>query len=195
MCGQRRGRLIHDEDTDVQGNRLGDLDRLLGGQRKAAGRFSYVERHAQFGENLLGFAKHVSPADHDAAVLVADEDVLGDIEVRKQQRFLIDGSDAEPLRLGGAAYRDWLAAQKDLPAIRLMHAGYDLDERGLTRAVLAKQGMNLAGVERKRHILERLRGVKTLGHSADFQDRRDDRRSVPMPRPLVHPANARRSRR
>ena len=78
------------------------------------------------------------------------------------------------------------AGQKDLAAIRLMHAGYDLDERRLAGAVLAKQGVNLAGVERKRDVLERLGGVEALGDAADFQDRRDDRRSVGKLRRLVH---------
>ena len=145
---------------------------------------SHVERDAQFGEDLLGLAKHLSPPDHGAAILVADENVLGDVEIGKQQRFLIDRGDAQPLRLGGAANRDRLAAQKDLAAIGLMYAGYDLDQRRLAGAVLAEQGMNLAGVQRKRDVLERLRRVETLGDSANLQDRRDDCRSVGKPQPL-----------
>ena len=157
--------------------------------------FRRSNAHAVVGEDLVGLAKHLSPPDHGAAILVADEDVLGDVEIRKQQRLLINGGDAEPLRLGGAANRDWLAAQKDLAAIGLMYAGYDLDERRLAGAVLAKQGMNLTGVQRKRDVLQRLCRVETLGDSTNLQDRRDDYRSVGKPQPFAHPANVRRSRR
>ena len=133
-----------------------------------------------------------SPADHGAAVLVADENVLGDVEIGKQQRLLIDGGDAQPLRLGGAADRDRPAGQKDLAAIRLMHAGYDLDERRFAGAVLAEQGVNLAGMKRERDVIERLRGVKALGDAANLQDRRDRRRAVRGFLRLGHSVSARR---
>ena len=110
---------------------------------------------------------------------MTDENVLGDVEIGKQQRFLIDRGDAQSLRLGGAAYRDRSAGQKNLAAIRLMHAGYDLDERRLAGPVLPQQGVNLAGVKRERDVFERLGGVEALGDAADLQDRRDNcRRSV-----------------
>ena len=119
-----------------------------------------------------------APVDHRAAVLVTDEDVLGDVEIGKQQRLLIDRGDAKSLRLGGAANRDRPAGQKHLAAIRLMDAGHDLDQRRLAGAVLAEQGVNLAGVKRERDVFERLGGVETLGDAANLQDRRDDGRSV-----------------
>ena len=54
-----------------------------------------------------------------------------------------------------------------------MHAGYDLDQRRFAGAVLAEQGVNLAGIKRERDVIERLRGVETLGDAANFQERRD----------------------
>ena len=186
MGGERRRRLVHDEDANVERNRLGDFDRLLGGQCQAARRISHVQRDAEFGQDRFGVAKHLSPVDHRSAVLVTDENVLGDIEIGKQQRLLIDCGDAQSLRLGGAANRDRSAGQKHLAAIRLMHAGYDLDERRLAGPVLAKQRVNLAGVKRERDVIERLGGVESLGDAANLQDRRDDRRSVGKLLRLVH---------
>ena len=105
MGGERRGRLVHDQDANVQRDRFGDFDRLLSGQRQSARRISHVQRDAEFGEDRFGLAKHLSPVDDGAAILVADENVLGDVEIGKQQRLLIDCGDAQSLRLGGAAYR------------------------------------------------------------------------------------------
>ena len=80
-------------------------------------------------------------------------------------------SAALPIAIGSAV-------QQDLAAIRLMDAGHDLDQRRLAGAVLAEQGVNLAGIERERHVLERLGGVEALGDVAHLQDRRGDCRSV-----------------
>ena len=146
---ERGGRLVHDEHADVERDRLGDLDRLLRGERQAARRAAHVDRDAELGEDRLGFAEHLSPADHLAAILVADEDVLGDVQVGKEQRFLIDRGDAEALRLGGAADRDRLAGEQDLAAIGLVDAGDDLDQRRFAGAVLAEQRMDFAGIERR----------------------------------------------
>ena len=63
-----------------------------------------------------------------------------------------------------------LAGQQDLAAVGLVHAGHDLDQRRLAGAVLAEQRMDFAGVERERHVLQRLRGVEPLGDAADIQN-------------------------
>ena len=126
---------------------------------------------------------------------MADEDVLGDVEVGKQQRLLIDRGDAQSLRLRGASDRDRLAVEQDLAAIGLMHAGDDLDERRLAGAVLAEQRVNFAGMKGERDILERLGGVEALGDAADLQDRRDRRRFVRKLHENRSLISARRSRR
>ena len=64
-----------------------------------------------------------------------------------------------------------------------MHAGDDLDQRRFAGAVLAEQGVNFAGMKRKRDVVERLRGVEALGDAANIQDRRN-----PSPRRRRFPA-------
>ena len=54
--GERRRRLVHDQDADVERNRLGDFDRLLGGQCQSSRRISDVQRDAEFGEDPFGVA-------------------------------------------------------------------------------------------------------------------------------------------
>ena len=64
------------------------------------------------------------------------------------------------------------AGQQDLAAIGLMDAGDDLDQRRFAGAVLAEQGVDLAGIEGERDVLERLRGVEPLGDVAHLEDGR-----------------------
>ena len=186
VSGERRSRLVHDQDANVERNGLSDFDRLLGSQCQSARRISNVQRDAELAQDPFSVVKHLPPLDHRSTVLMTDENVLGDIEIGKQQRLLINGGDAQALRLGGAANRDRPARQKQLAAIGLMHAGYDLDERRLAGPVLPEQGVNLASVKRKGNVIERLGGVETLGDAANLQDRRDDRRSVGKLQRLVH---------
>ena len=108
---------------------------------------------------------------------------------------MIDGGDAQSLSLGGAAYRDRSTSQKDLAAIRLMYTGYDLDERRFAGAVLAEQGVNLAGMKRERDVIERLCGVEALGDATNLQDRLDGRCAVGRFLGLGHPVSVRRSHR
>ena len=170
--GKRRRRFVHDEDANVHRNRLGDLHRLLRRQRQAARGTAHVERDAEFCENRLGLAEHLRPADHGASILVADENVLRDIEIGKQQRFLIDRRNAHPLGLGRAGDRDAVSVQPDLAAVGLMNAGDDLNQRRLAGAVLAEQSMDFTGIKRKRYVLQRLRRVEPFGDAADIENRR-----------------------
>ena len=57
MGGERRRRLVHDQDANVERNRLGDFDRLLGGQRQSARRISHVQRDAELGEDRFGLVE------------------------------------------------------------------------------------------------------------------------------------------
>ena len=65
--GKRGRRFVHDQNANIHRNRLGDLHRLLRRQRQAARRAAHVERNAELGEDRLGFAEHLRPADNGAA--------------------------------------------------------------------------------------------------------------------------------
>ena len=170
MSRQRCGRLIHDQHPDVQRDRLGDFHRLLRGERQAARRAAHVEHDAQRAEDSLGFAEHPAPVGEGAAILVSNEYVLGDVEVGKEQRFLIDGGDAVALRFRRAGHRYRRPGKEDVAAIRLVDARHDLDQRRLAGAVLAEQRVDLAGMERERHVVQRLRGAEALGDAAELKD-------------------------
>ena len=79
---------------------------------------------------------------------MADEDVLGDRQVGEDHRLLVDGGDAEALRvLRGLAGRDRRPVDADLAAVLLLDAGHDLDQRRLAGAVLAEQRVDLAAMQ------------------------------------------------
>ncbi len=111
------GRLVHDQHAHVERDRLGDLDGLLLGEGQAAGRLADVEPHVEPGEDLARLAFHAPPVDDLAAVTVADEDVLGDRQVREDHRLLVDGGDAEALRILGGGDADRRAVDADLAAV------------------------------------------------------------------------------
>jgi hypothetical protein len=101
----------------------------------------------------------------------------------KEQRLLIDGGDAVALRFRRAGHRDRRPGKQDLAMIRLIDAGHDLDQRRLAGAVLAEQRVDLAGMERERDVIQRLRGAEPLGDAAQFENRR--RRHLSLP-PALH---------
>ena len=170
--GERRRGLVHDQHAHVERDGLGDLDGLLRGHRQRARGLPHVHAHVEAGEDGLRVAVHPAPAHEGAAVLVADEDVLRDVEVGEDRRLLVDRRDPVALRVGRALERHLLAVAADRPGVRRVDAGHDLDQRRLAGAVLAQQRVHLARVERQRHVGERLGGVEALGDALELEDRR-----------------------
>jgi hypothetical protein len=99
---------------------------------------------------------HLPPVEHaePAARCVPEEDVLGDGELRKQQQFLVNRGDAALARLARGERLEPLVADPDGSGIGSVHAGDDLDERGLARAVLPEQRVDLTRPNLKVDVLQ-----------------------------------------
>ena len=67
--------------------------------------------------------------------------------------------------------RDLEAIRQQRPRVRLIHPRQDLHQRGLARAVLADQGMNLPGMQLDRPVDQGLHGPERLGRVPQHQDR------------------------
>jgi hypothetical protein len=79
--------------------------------------------------------------------LAAHEDVLRDREVGEERGLLVDHRDAGRAGGGRAVERHRLAVEQHAAGVGAVHTGEDLDQRRLARAVLADQGVRLAGAE------------------------------------------------
>ena len=146
--GERRRRLVEDEDGRVARQRLGDLDHLAFGERQppdldvGPGDRDAValEEGERIGPHLAG-----PHGPERGEGLAAEPDVLLDGEVGNQRQLLEDGRDAGALggaRIGGD---ERLAAQENPAFVGAERPGEDLDEGALAGAVLADEGVDLAG--------------------------------------------------
>ena len=86
--------------------------------------------------------------------LAADEDVLLDREVREEDRLLVDDRDAGVPGTCRAVEEHLVPVDEDRARVGLMHAGQNLDERRLARAVLTEKRMSLPGSQLDGHVLE-----------------------------------------
>lgn len=143
---ERGSGLVHDEHASIHGNRLGDLDDLLVGDRETLGETVRIDRDTELGEELSGIAPHARTVDQTETVsrLPTDEDVLGDGEVGKERRLLIDDGDPGVFRLGSGVEVDDRTAEAVGSAIETIETGDDLDEGRLSCAVLADEGVDRA---------------------------------------------------
>src|SRR5215471_13060736 len=102
MLAQRRRRLVHDEDAGVLRERLGDLHTLPVADRQRADDLADVEvMDVERRQELLSLPAHRAPIDgaEPRPRRMAEEDVLGDRQLREKQQLLIDRRDAGALRL------------------------------------------------------------------------------------------------
>ncbi len=123
---------------------------------------------------LAGLAARAAPVDEPGpADLVPEHDVLGHGQVVAEVDLLVHGADAGVLRLGGTRERAFGPVDHDLSSIDRVDPGQRLDERGLPGAVLAHQGVHLAGEEPEVDAVERLDPGKAEGDPRHRDDRGD----------------------
>ncbi|MGC0386981.1 hypothetical protein RKD33_007198 [Streptomyces sp. SAI-129] len=172
-AGEGGGRLVHDQDPGVEGERLGDLDDLLVRDGQAAGgpvgvEFDAEAQHQCGGGGVGGL---VVDAAEGAARLAAHEDVLGDRQVGEEGGLLVDHGDAGVAGVAGAVEDDRCAVEQHLAGVRPVHSGQRLDEGRLSGAVLAGEGVHLAGEQLQGDVPERTDRAEGLGDVPERQDR------------------------
>ena len=77
-----------------------------------------------------------------------------------------------PCSCAAFGFRSCSLGAGDLDPARVghVHAAQDLDQRALTRAVLPDEGVDLAGAQLERAVLERLRRAERLGQVLDADE-------------------------
>ena len=123
-----------------------------------------------------------SPAPANAAPAAArlepDRDVLGDRQVRKERRLLVNRGDSQLARTHRIKVADRPALDLDSSLVGQVGAGDHLDQRRFARAVFADQGVNFAGPQVERDPLQGLHAGKRLADSGQLQQRRHD--AIPL---------------
>jgi hypothetical protein len=141
------GRLVHDDHPGVERDGPGDRDHLLGPEPQRVQRHSHVGLDTVAAQDLGGLPVH--PVDVEQpeprAGLAAEKDVLRDRAHRYQVDLLVYSAYPRRLGVARAGERDLLSAEEDLALVRLVDAGYDLDQGGLARAVLPDERVHLTG--------------------------------------------------
>ena len=100
---------------------------------------------------------HRTVVEDDAApYLAAHEDVLGDRQMRREENLLVNQDDAAALCVDRAGEDHRAAVEQDVTLARRQMAGEDLHQGGFAGAVLANDGVHLAGAKPERDVTEHL---------------------------------------
>ena len=168
------GRLVHDQDAGVERERLGDLDELLLADPQAADAGLGVEVDAEAGEQRAGRRRPSRggrgrgrrgsgsrPRKMLAATLSSG--------TRLSSWWMMAMPAASASRT--PAKRTGAPSIRISPSSAVLDAGEDLHQRGLAGAVLAHQGVDLAGAEVEVDAVEGGHAGEALGDAAGAQQR------------------------
>ena len=183
-AGERRGRLVHDEDLGLpaltgrrrgrRGECLGNLDHLTLRHTQAAHRGTGVEHQPEVGQQRRRARQQGARIEHAAPPRrqLTQKDVLGDREMRDEIQLLVNHPDTEIAGRPRAADVHRLAIEADLAGILAVGAAENFHQRRLAGAVLAEQHVDVAGVERQVDVVERDDAGERLADAAHLEHRR-----------------------
>ena len=167
--GSSRTRIFH-----VADERLRDLRQLAVGERQVADERLGVERQVVFLEEVPRVPLHEARLDQAerAVRFAAEEQVVRDRHRRDEAQVLVDDRDPGRSRCRRAPKVDLLPVDPDRARILLEHTGDDLDERGLARAVLAQERVDLAGPQVEFHAAQCVDAAEVLDDVGAFDEQR-----------------------
>ena len=139
-----------------------------------------IEIDAHLGQDALRRRHHLALVEQSRSTgrFAIGEDIAGHRQVGKEIQLLEDDADAELPGLQGIADDHRFAAQDERPAVRLIDAGQHLHDRRLAGAVLPHDGVDLAGGNPERHVVDGGDAAEALGDAVQPDDVRCRGRSV-----------------
>jgi hypothetical protein len=169
--GQRRGRLIENEDVGLDSERPADGDeRALGGRQRRDRRIG-VEIDAHDRKRVRGGLAHAPPrhqAQGRSRIAGLNGDILCDRHPLHETEILMDEGDRQrPRRRTRRPSR-----KRNLTLVGLVYAGHDLDEGRLARAILAEQGVDFSALHVEVDMIERKRRGESLDDTGHSEKRR-----------------------
>jgi hypothetical protein len=185
--GQRRGRLVEDQELRVAAERLGDLNHLAARERKVAHPLHGVHvGTADAGEELAGDLALPPAVDQaEATRRIGDADVVGDRQVGHQRQLLEDADDARPVGGDRRGEAHASSLEEHLALGRLHDAGHDLDQGRLAGAVLAQHRMDGAALAAEVDLVQRAHAAVVLADAAHLPERRTGRTVAHGKRPAL----------
>ena len=166
---QAGGRLVEDEDLGLLRQRAGDGDQRLLGPAEALDADVRIDVGAEDVERPRRAPARRRPVHHPEPPRISQRqaDVLGDGHPVDQAEVLMDEGDRQPpQRLGHVP-----AAIADGAFVQRIDAREDLDQGGLSGAVLAEERDDLAGADVHADVVERLRAAEELGDVPHLEQR------------------------
>ena len=162
--GERCGRLVHDQDVRVVGQRFRDLHHLLLRHRESRHARARIEPDVEILEQVRRLAvEGLLVEEHPSARLAADEHVLGHRQVAHEVQLLVDHGDPKVLGRSRGGDLLLLSTDADHPRIAPVDPSQDLHQRRLSRAVLPDQAVDLARAQLELRALECADARKALG--------------------------------
>lgn len=143
---QRGGRLVEDQQLGISGDQSADLDELSLPDAQAPDTITRGDAlETELPQDLAAPRSTARPAPDETGVAVPQEHVLLDSQLGYQRQLLVDDRDSGDLTVECA-----LEASRNTPElqgtrVRSDEAGQDLDERALSRSVLAADADDFAG--------------------------------------------------
>jgi hypothetical protein len=124
------------------------------------------------GHELFDGSFFALPVDEAGDLRACHDQVLGHAHVFHQREVLVDHADAAALGVFRIFDRDVRVADYHLAAVGLVKAHDALDQRALTRAVLAQERVKGAGPQRERDVIEGLERAEAFAHVLCVEQRR-----------------------
>ena len=175
ILGQGGRGLVQDQHPAVGGNGLGDLHRLHLRNAQLAHLLPGVKVHAHLFQQGGGIGVHFIVVDHGEYPqeffhrIAAQEDILTHSPGGNGLKLLVHHGNALAQGVHGIMDGDGLTIDLDLALIHFVDAEHTLHQRGLTGAVLAHQGVDLAGTKLQLGMIQCFHAWKRLAYAGHFQ--------------------------
>jgi len=173
---EHAGRLVHDQEARRLQQAADDLDPLPLSRRQIAGDARGIERQA-IGLRHLAYAR--GECAHRRWMLHPQRHILGHRERIEEREMLKHHRHPRRPRRRRIGRRVGRAAQAHRAAIGFDEAVYHLDQRGLARAILAQERVDLALADIERHGIIGDHARIGLGEAIDAEQRRGHARLSP----------------
>ena len=168
VVGQRRGRLVEDEETCVAGEKPRDFDELLLADAERAHRSIQIPiTRAQCFEGIVRATAQVAAAVKHRNVGTPEPDVVEHGESRREAQLLGDQPKTQRLRMLGAAHGLAHTVDRDRTRVGRENAHQQFDQGALAGAVFAADRTDFARAQRKRDVTQRAHAAEALAQSLD----------------------------